>query len=80
MSEERFTERDQFYCEHINDYAKVKAIYTKPLPDSDSKVLVNASCDDNILCPIMERKGNSTNPNYRKCLYYLYLKESGIAK
>jgi len=76
----KIIERPRFYCEKINAYAKVKAIYSTPFPDSDHRILVKASCDDNTQCPISERKGNHINPNYDKCLFYLYLKKRGIAE
>jgi len=77
---ERIIERPQFFCENIHAYAKVKAIYSRPFPDSNRKILIKASCDDNTQCPISERRGNHINPNYDKCLFYLYLKELGVAK
>jgi hypothetical protein len=77
---DKIVERPRFYCEKIDAYAKVKAVYTTPCPDSNQKVLVKASCDDNTLCPISEREGNFIHPNYDKCLFYLHLKKLGIAK
>ena len=77
---DKITERPRFYCEKIDAYAKVKAVYTKPFPDSNRKILVKASCDDNTQCPISERKGNFINPNYDKCLFYLHLKKLGITE
>jgi len=74
-------ERPQFYCEKIHAYAKVKAIYSKPFPDSNRKILIKASCDDNTQRPISERKGNHINPHYKdKCLFHLYLKKLDIAE
>ena len=74
-------ERPQFYCENIHAYAKVKTIYSTPFPDSNRKILIKGSCDDNTQCPISERKGNHINPHYKdKCLFYLDMKKFGIAE
>ncbi len=78
---DKIIERPQFYCENIHAYAKVKAIYSRPYPDSNCKKLIKASCDDNTQCPISERKGTHINPHYKdKCLFYLYLKKLGITE
>ena len=78
---DKIIERPRFYCENIHAYAKVKAIYSIPFPDSNRKILAKVSCDDNDVCPIRgERKGNQINPNYNKCLFYLELKKLGIAE
>ena len=76
----KIIERPRFYCEKINAYAKVKVIYTTPFPDSDRRILDKVSCDDNDLCPIIERQGNVLNPHYERCLFYLELKKRGIAE
>lgn len=74
-------ERRQFYCEKIHTFAKVKEIYSKPFPDSNRKILIHASCDDNTRCPISERKGNHIDPHYKdKCLFCFYLKKLGIVE
>ncbi len=76
---DRIIERRQFYCENIHAFAKVKEIYSMPYPDSNQKILDKASCDDNDMCPISERKGNHINQHYKdKCLFYFYLKKLGI--
>ena len=80
IMDEKVIERPRFYCENIHSNARVKAVYLKAVPGISNKTLIQASCEDDLHCPISDRKGNNINPNYDKCLFYLYLKKLGIAE
>ena len=73
-------ERPIFFCEKIGRNAKVKIIYTIPIPEEKIRILHHISCKDISECPISEVSGNITKPNYKKCLFNLHLKNIGIIK